>query len=97
MLDLHGDFGEFCYKGFRHSLCHGWSCGPISFLFEDVLGIKVLDAGCESIMIKPNLGNLTYCKGVFPTPKGKVFIEHSVINGKVESKIDAPSEIKIIK
>ena len=97
LLDLHGDFGEFCYKGFRHSLCHGWSCGPISFLFEDVLGIKVLDAGCESIMIKPNLGNLTYCKGVFPTPKGKVFIEHSVINGKVESKIDAPSEIKIIK
>ena len=57
--DLHGDFGQFCYKGFRHSLCHGWSCGPLSFLFEDVLGVKVLDAGCETIMIKPNLGNLT--------------------------------------
>ena len=23
--DIHGDYGEFCYKGFRHSLCHGWS------------------------------------------------------------------------
>lgn len=33
-LDIHGDFGNYCYKGFRHSLCHGWSVGPISILFE---------------------------------------------------------------
>ncbi len=25
--DIHGDFGQFCYKGFRHSLCHGWASG----------------------------------------------------------------------
>ena len=95
--DLHGDFGKHCYTGFRHSLCHGWSCGPIQFLFEEVLGINVLDAGCEKIIVKPNLGNLTYCKGTFPTPYGNVYIEHNVVNGKVETKIDAPSEIKIIK
>lgn len=34
-LDIHGDFGKYCYKGFRHSLCHGWSSGPISFLLEN--------------------------------------------------------------
>ena len=33
--DLHGDFGGYCYVGYRHSLCHGWSSGPISFLFEE--------------------------------------------------------------
>lgn len=33
-LDIHGDFGAYCYKGFRHSLCHGWSVGPIPLLFE---------------------------------------------------------------
>lgn len=27
-VDLHGDFGRFCYKNFRHSLCHGWASGP---------------------------------------------------------------------
>ena len=26
--DLHGDFGAYCYVGFRHSLCHGWASGP---------------------------------------------------------------------
>lgn len=32
--DIHGDFGAFCYKGFRHSLCHGWSSGIIKFIKE---------------------------------------------------------------
>lgn len=32
--DIHGDFGKFCYKGFRHSLCHGWSSGVIAFIKE---------------------------------------------------------------
>jgi hypothetical protein len=33
--DIHGDFGDFCYKGFRHSLCHGWSSGVLAFLNEE--------------------------------------------------------------
>ena len=32
--DLHGDFGKYCYIGFRHSLCHGWSAGVIRFIYE---------------------------------------------------------------
>ena len=33
--DIHSDFGAFCYKGFRHSLCHGWSSGVIQFIKEE--------------------------------------------------------------
>ena len=32
--DIHGDFGKFCYTGFRHSFCHGWSAGVIRFIYE---------------------------------------------------------------
>ena len=32
--DIHGDFGAYCYKGFRHSLCHGWSAGVLRFIKE---------------------------------------------------------------
>ena len=32
--DIHGDFGKYCYTGFRHSFCHGWSSGVIKFLYE---------------------------------------------------------------
>lgn len=34
-VDIHGDFGAFCYKGYRHSLCHGWSSGVIKFIEEN--------------------------------------------------------------
>ena len=33
--DIHGDFGAYCYRGFRHSLCHGWSAGVIRFIIEE--------------------------------------------------------------
>ena len=33
--DVHGDHGAYCYKGFRHSLCHGWSAGVIRFIAEN--------------------------------------------------------------
>ena len=32
--DLHGDYGAYCYVGFRHSLCHGWSAGVAKFIKE---------------------------------------------------------------
>lgn len=33
--DLHGDFGKYCYLGFRHSFCHGWSAGVIMYIKEN--------------------------------------------------------------
>ena len=38
--DIHGDFGAYCYIGFRHSLCHGWAGGPTAWLSQHVLGIR---------------------------------------------------------
>lgn len=51
--DLHGDYGSFCYKGFRHSLCHGWSSGVISFVIETLFGIKY-SCKNKTVEIKPH-------------------------------------------
>ena len=72
--DLHKDFGNYCYKGLRHSLCHGWSGGPAAFLMEKVLGVSITEPGAGSLLIQPELGDLEYAKGVFPTPHGPVRI-----------------------
>ena len=32
--DVHGDCGECCYMGYRHSFCHGWSAGVAKFIKE---------------------------------------------------------------
>jgi len=95
--DIHGDFGAFCYKGLRHSLCHGWSSGPVAFLAEDVLGIKPMAAGCKKIRISPDLGNLEFAKGTYPTPYGVIKV--SVLknnNGNFYITYEAPKEIEII-
>lgn len=34
LKDIHGDGGKFCYVGYRHSLCHGWSAGVAKFIKE---------------------------------------------------------------
>lgn len=96
LKDLHGDYGRFCYQGFRHSLCHGWSCGPVQFLTEDVMGIKVLESGCKKIAIAPRLGKLEYCQGTFPTPYGILSVRHERRGNEVRTEYSAPKEIEVI-
>jgi len=94
--DIHGDYGAYCYKGFRHSLCHGWASGPAAFMSEYVLGIKPVAAGCEKIEFKPNLGKLSWAKGTYPTPKGIIKVELSKnADGSVATKIDLPEGVSI--
>lgn len=94
--DIHGDKGGYCYKGFRHSLCHGWSSGAIPFLTEFVLGVKIKEPNCNTVEIIPNLAGLSFAKGKYPTPYGIIEIEHKKVGDKVVSKIIAPKKIKII-
>lgn len=94
--DIHGDFGAYCYKGFRHSLCHGWASGPTSWLTEYVLGVEVVEPGCRVLRIVPHLADLEWVEGTFPTPKGIVKIRHEKQpDGSISSKIDAPEGIEI--
>lgn len=96
--DIHGDFGAFCYKGYRHSLCHGWSSGVIPYLMHVVAGIEIKSPGCKEIAINPHLSGLKHLKVTYPTPYGKLTVEHRVDeNGKVNTMVNAPSQIKIIK
>jgi hypothetical protein len=96
--DIHGDYGNYCYKGYRHSLCHGWASGPTSWLTENVLGIKVLQPGCKVIKIEPHLADLEWAQGSFPTPMGIIKVKHvKNKNGTIKSTFSAPKEIEIIR
>lgn len=95
--DVHGDNGAYCYKGFRHSLCHGWSSAPTAFLAEEVLGIHILDVGCKKVEIKPNLGNLSWAKGTYPTPYGIISVEcKRSKDGEIHTEWAAPKEIEVV-
>ena len=95
--DIHGDFGDYCYPGFRHSFCHGWASGPTPWMTRHVLGIEVLDAGCKTIRIHPHLGDLEWAEGTYPTPLGVIYVKHvKKDGGNVVSTVKAPDGIKVV-
>jgi alpha-L-rhamnosidase len=89
--DLHGDFGRL---GFRKSLCHGWSAGPAGFLSEHVLGVRIAAPGCCKLVIAPQLGDLDWVEGVYPTPHGPVRLRAEQKGGEgVSVEVDLPTGV----
>lgn len=96
-FDIHGDFGEYCYVGYRHSFCHGWASGPTSWLTQHVLGINVLDGG-NTIKLTPHLGNLEFAEGTFPTKFGVFKVSHKKDEkGKIITLFETPKGLKVIQ
>lgn len=96
--DIHGEYGGYCYKGYRHSLCHGWASGPTAWLSEQILGVHVEEPGCKTLRIAPQLGGLEWAEGTFPTPRGVVRIRHEKTpDGKIKTSVSAPKGIRILE
>ena len=91
--DLHADYGQFCYKGLRHSLCHGWSSGVLPFFIEEIVGLKILEPGFKKIAVRPKPGGLKYISAKIPTPYGVIEIKTDTHGVDVR----VPEGIEIIK
>ena len=97
-FDIHADGGAWCYVGLRHSFCHGWASGPTAWLSEHVLGIEPVEPGFKTVRINPNLGDLEWAEGTFPTPYGLIRIRHQKnADGSVSSDIKLPKGVRRVK
>lgn len=83
--DIHGDYGAFCYKGFRHSLCHGWASGVLAFVIEYILGLKLKDGG-ERYEVMPHPMGLKEINAKIPIKNGWLSIKVS------DEKVDIVEE-----
>lgn len=96
-FDIHKSTGAYCYKGHRHSYCHGWASGPTPWLSRHVLGVRPLKPGFEEVVVEPHLGRLQWAEGTVPTPKGLIKVKHTrTPDGKIKSDISAPDGVKVI-
>ena len=94
--DIHGDFGAYCYIGYRHSLSHGWASGPTAWLSRHVLGVEVL--GPDRVRIRPNLGDLSFAEGTYPTKHGVLKVRHECqADGKVKTVFTAPKGVEVVQ
>ena len=94
--DVHGDNGAHCYSGFRHSLCHGWSAGPVPFLAEAVLGVELAAPGGTDIRLRPQLSDLDWAEGSYPLPAGDLHVRHRRnADGSVQTSFEAPAGVRV--
>ena len=85
--DLHGDYGAFCYIGFRHSFCHGWSSGVYPFTLEKLLGLDMKQPAFKKIALAPSTGALKVLDARIPTPYGEI-----TVSGE---KVITPDEVEV--
>lgn len=91
-VDVHAEKGDYCYKGHRHSLCHGWSASPTAWLSRNVLGFRPVPGDACHVFIQPNLAGLEFAEGTWPTPLGPVYVRHQA---RQAMQFDAPSGVRI--
>ncbi len=90
--DIHGDFGKYCYRNFRHSLCHGWASGATAFLSRYIAGIEMLEPGFKRVRINPNPCGLKYFEIAMPTPHGNIEVKYR--NG--DFTVNAPFGVEVV-
>ncbi len=96
--DVPLEYGDHCFKGLRHSLCHGWSGGPAAWLSREVLGIRLIEPGFKRIKIEPHLGDLAFARGTFPTPLGLIHVDHTrKPDGSIIVQYEVPAGIIVEK
>lgn len=89
-IDIHGDYGKYCYKGLRHSLCHGWAGGVLGFIIERIIGLNICN-GYQNIKVCKN-DYLANFSAKLPTPFGYV----TIVKTDGHIAVDAPEKIDVV-
>ena len=81
-------FGDVSMNSFNH-----YSYGAIGqWFFTDILGIRPVEFGYKSFMLAPKFGGgLTYAKGSFTSPYGKISSAWKLHDGKFTYDCTVPT------
>lgn len=77
------------------SHCHGWSCAPLQFFNEILLGIRQTAPGGKAFEISPEPCGLRFAEGATCTPSGPVRVAWKVERGILDVSITAPEGVDI--
>ena len=70
--DIHGEYGEGCFKSYRNSFCHGWGSMPAEWLIRQICGLEFIDAG--TVRFTPDLCGLEWVEAHIPAETGMIQI-----------------------
>ena len=76
-VDVHATYGSHCYKGFRHSLCHGWASGADQHgWLATCWAWRFLSPAVRKSAFARIWTDWIGAKGSYPTPFGVIKLEH---------------------
>jgi alpha-L-rhamnosidase len=78
------------------SHCHGWSAAPTFFLSAYTLGVRPGGPGFAPVVVEPHPGDLAWCRGVMPTPRGNIAVQWDNRPGEpFDLRIQAPDGVDV--
>jgi len=72
------------------SKCHAWSATPTFDLSTDVLGVSLIEPGFKRLRIAPQIVNLQWARGKFPTPHGEASVAWKYNANRFELNVTVP-------
>lgn len=77
-----------------HSLCHAWSCAPMRFFHERVLGVRARIPGQpDDVLIAPESA-LAAASGIVPHPRGPIAIAWERHGEVLRLRLTAPDGVR---
>jgi hypothetical protein len=77
------------------SQCHAWSTTPTYDLSTYLLGISPLADGFAKIGIAPQLGDLSWAAGHFPTPLGDIHVAWQRQDAQFDLTVETPTTSRV--
>ena len=82
--------GGSLYEGAYTSMAHGWSTGVLPALTNELLGAAPTSAGFATWRVAPHPGDVTWARGVLPTPHGPLRVSWTSTPSQFRISVDAP-------
>jgi hypothetical protein len=72
-------------------LSHGWCSTPLVQMSARILGVRPTSPGFKTFAVRPALGDLTWAKGIVPTPHGDVAVSWALGEDRLGLDVTVPA------
>jgi hypothetical protein len=70
--------------------CHAWGAHPVFHFLASVLGIRPASPGFGRVVIRPQLGTLSFARGAISHPLGLIKVDLAHATGRLSGTIELP-------
>ncbi|PTY02299.1 hypothetical protein DB346_09315 [Verrucomicrobia bacterium LW23] len=79
------------------SMCHGWTCSPLIYFAERVLGVRELVPGDDTqLLVAPESDTLDWAEGAVPHRLGQITVAWRIEGLCLHLRVQAPDGVRVL-